>query len=353
MIFVNARFLTQSVTGVQRYAIEISRVLKKLNPDIQFVAPHNVIHQDLADELQVKIIGKNTGHLWEQFDLPMFLRKQGKPLLISLGTTAPIFYHRKVVTVHDLAFLHFPEVVSWKFRTFYKFVIPRILKSSLHLTTVSEFSKNDFCSSYGVPRDRISVVSNASSFSLGKRIAVEAKEKVIIAVGSIQPNKNIEALVSAFSLFKERKPSDYVLKLVGGLDKRVFQDTKLLAMIRSRSDIALTGYLSDADLLALYSSSTCFVFPSLFEGFGIPPLEAMACGCPVIASTAASIPEVCGEAALYIDPRNIEDMAQKIDRLVGDQALQESLIEKGYENIKRFDWDECGAAFWNIAKKYA
>lgn len=353
MIFLNARFLTQPITGVQRYAIEISRILKKLHPEIQFVAPRNILHQDLADELGARIVGKNVGHIWEQIDLPLHLRSRGKPLLISLGTTAPIFYDRKVVTVHDLAFLHFPEVVSWKFRTFYKFLIPRVLKSSLHLTTVSEFSKNDFCSSYGVPRDHISVVPNASSFFLGKNVDVGNKEKVIIAVGSIQPNKNIEALVTAFALFKQRNPSDYVLKLVGGLDKRVFQDTKLLSMIRSRTDIELTGYLSDADLLSLYSSSTCFVFPSLFEGFGIPPLEAMACGCPVIASTAASIPEVCGDAALYINPHQIDDIAEKIAYLVNDQLLQESLILKGYENIKRFTWDKCGNEFWGIVKKYA
>ncbi|EZP41374.1 glycosyltransferase family 4 protein [Janthinobacterium lividum] len=352
MIFINARFLTQSITGVQRYALEISRILKKIDPSIRFVAPKNIKHPELAKELGVEVIGRLTGHLWEQIELPRFLKSNGSPLLLSLATTAPVFYARKIVTVHDLAFMHFPDAVSWKFRLYYNFLIPRVLRSSLHVTTVSNFSKNDICSTYRIKPGHLTVVYNASSSIFHAENAALAKEKAIIAVGSIQPYKNIETLVKAFDLFKQRGGSDYVLKLIGGWNKSVFKATALAQMLEGRSDVQLTGYVADADLFKMYGSATCYVFPSRFEGFGIPPLEAMACACPVIASTAASIPEVCLDAALYFDPDSADDMAEKMLQLVNDKALQEELVKKGTENIKRFSWEKSGQAMFEIIKKY-
>jgi glycosyltransferase involved in cell wall biosynthesis len=351
MMIVNARFLTQPITGVQRYAVEMSRGLKKLDPSIRFVAPHDVIHHDIARELDVVTVGRARGHVWEQLELPRYLRENGSPLLISLATTAPVRYRRKVVTVHDLAFKRFPDAVSWKFRLYYGLLIPRVLRSSLHVTTVSQYSKQDICSEYAIPESDVSVIYNASSFAASSASTVK-KQKLVIAVGSIQPYKNIDTLVTAFARFKETSEPDYVLKLVGGADSRVFSGTRLSQAMAGRSDVQFTGYLSDAELLALYESATCFVFPSLFEGFGIPPLEAMACGCPVIASTAASIPEVCADAALYCDPRNPDEMAARIVQLTQDPALQARLIAKGFQNIRRFSWDESSSALLAIADRF-
>lgn len=352
MIFVNARFLTQSITGVQRYAIEISRILKELDPTIRFIAPSNINNSEIAKELGVETVGSLKGHLWEQIDLPIFLKKQGNPLLLSLGTTAPIFYKRKIVTVHDLAYIHFPDAVSWKFRLYYGFLVPKVLRSSLHITSVSNFSKNDICNVYNIPAEKISVVYNASSFDSNTTNSSISEKKFILAVGSIQPYKNIEALVFAFDIFNKRMGNEYVLKLVGGMNKNVFKDTSLMQTIEKNAAVQFTGYLMDAELLALYGSASCFVFPSLFEGFGIPPLEAMACGCPVIASTAASIPEVCQMAALYCDPCNIEDIAEKIFQLVNDDELKSKLVDFGYENIKRFSWRKSAQDLYEILIKH-
>lgn len=352
MIIVNARFLTQKITGVQRYAVEMSRVLKRLDPSIRFVAPYDIIHHDIARELGVETVGRTRGHVWEQFSLPAYLKKQGSPLLISLATTAPVLYRRKVVTVHDLAFKRFPDAVSWKFRMYYGLLIPRVLRSSLHVTTVSEFSKDDICNEYKMAESSVSVIYNASSFSTTGAVGSVTKQKLVIAVGSIQPYKNIETLVKAFAKFKQTSDPDYVLKLVGSADSRVFSGTSLSEAMAGRSDIQFTGYLSDADLLALYESATCFVFPSLFEGFGIPPLEAMACGCPVIASTAASIPEVCADAALYCDPLSTDDMAARIKQLTQDRELQASLVARGFQNIQRFSWEVSGSAMMAIAERF-
>jgi glycosyltransferase involved in cell wall biosynthesis len=352
MMIVNARFLTQPITGVQRYAIEMSRVLKQLDPSIRFVAPHDILHHDIAQELGVIKVGRGRGHVWEQFELPAYLRKNSSPLLISLATTAPVLYRRKIVTVHDLAFKRFPAAVSWQFRLYYGWLIPRVVRSALHVTTVSQYSKQDICSTYGIAASDVSVLYNASAFAPGRHGNGAKKQKLIIAVGSIQPYKNIDTLVTAFTRFKQAGDPDYVLKLVGGADPRVFQHTRLRQAVAGRGDIQFTGYLPDAELLALYETATCFVFPSLFEGFGIPPLEAMACGCPVIASNAASIPEVCADAALYCDPRDPDEMAARMAQLTADPQLQADLVARGFDNLRRFSWEASGAAMLALARRF-
>ena len=352
MIIINARFLTQRITGVQRYAIEMSRALKKIDPTIRFFAPHNIMHHDIANELGVEVVGRLSGHAWEQIELPSHLRANCNPLLLSLATTGPILYKRKIVTVHDLSIWHYPKAVSWKFRMLYQFLLPRVVASSLHITTVSNFCKNDIAEKFRASLDHLSVTYNASSFS-GKHGDTERENKrVLIAVGSLQPYKNIIGLIEAFRIFKESGGTGYVLKLVGGIDRNVFKHNSLVEMIDAADDIEMTGYVSDEQLLELYGTATAFVFPSLFEGFGLPPLEAMACGCPVIASNAASIPEVCGDAAVYFDPNNAKEMAQRIHEVVDSAELRKKMSAAGYANATRFGWDKSARLMYGLAQQY-
>ena len=145
MIVVNARFLTQPLTGVQRFAFEISRALRDLcnDKDLHFVAPSNILTPKKAKELDVEIIGSHTGHLWEQLDLPLYLRKVGNPLLLNFCNTAPIFYKNKLSTIHDITYIRYPQTFSKSFRYFYKVAIPLVLKTSRHVFTVSNFSKQE------------------------------------------------------------------------------------------------------------------------------------------------------------------------------------------------------------------
>ena len=123
MLFVNARFLTQHITGVQRYAIEISKQLKfKLRDGVVFLSPKNIVHNEIARNLGVRVIGKNSGHIWEQLDLPVYIKREGGPLLLNLANTAPVFYKNKICVVHDIAYERFPQTFDWKFRLFYKFL---------------------------------------------------------------------------------------------------------------------------------------------------------------------------------------------------------------------------------------
>ena len=348
-IYINSRFLTQKITGSQRFAIEISRQLKRLEPSIKFVAPKNIIHKDLAKELEVEIVGFNTGHLWEQFDLPICLKSKGSPLLVNLVNTAPLFYENKVVTIHDISWKHFPQSVSKKFYTYYYFLIPRIAKNSKHIFTVSEFSKKDISKHLKIKTDKITTVYNAVSDKF--RPLKLNKEKLILSVATLQPYKNLEKLIDAFLYLKKTNNNfEYKLILVGGINERVFAKSNIFEKVKGIDDIIFTGYLDDNKLVELYNKASLFVFPSLFEGFGLPPLEAMACGCPCVVSNVAALPEVCGDAAYYVNPYDVEDIARGIERVLTDENLRQSLIQKGFENVKRFSWEKSAKKMIEVIK---
>ena len=347
-IIINARFLTQNITGVQRFAIEISKQLKKLYAEnIQFVCPKNIIHQNLAKELDVKVIGTRTGHLWEQLDLPKYLKQNNNLLLLNLANTAPLFYKNKIVTVHDIAYERFPQTFDWKFRLFYKWLIPNIIKNSRHTITVSKFSKGEIIEFYGTNKDDISVIYNSVS-DIFKNVEGKKDNKYILAVSSLNYQKNFHSLIKAFNLLENQ---DILLYLVGSINKN-FANLELIKNIEMNPNIIFKGRVDDDELIRLYSNALVFVYPSLYEGFGIPPLEAQSCGTPVICSNTASLPEVGGtDSVLYIDPYDVNDIREKIETLISDEALQKELIEKGFENIKRFSWKESAEKIIEISKR--
>ena len=347
MLFVNARFLTQHITGVQRYAIEISKQLKfKLGDGVLFLSPKNIVHNEIARNLGVRVIGKNSGHIWEQLDLPVYIKREGGPLLLNLANTAPVFYKNKICVVHDIAYERFPQTFDWKFRLFYKFLIPKILKNSRKIMTVSKFSRNEISQLYVIQSDRIDIVYNSVNTTF-KNIRIENKEKYILAVSSLHYQKNFHSLIEALDGLGDE---NIKLFLVGEINKN-FTNLNLLEKIKNNTNIIFIGRVSDEELTRLYSNAICFVFPSFYEGFGIPPLEAQACGCPVVCSNAASLPEVYGDSVLYFDPYNVEDMRGKIRMVLNDENLQNELRVKGFENIKRFSWEESAQKIINLVNK--
>lgn len=334
MIFINGRFLSKPITGCERFSIEICRKLKYfLGDKLKIVAPNNVIHQNLVEELDVEIIGHNKGILWEQIDLPLFLLKNNKPLLINLVNTAPIFYKNKVSTLHDIAYKRFPESFDWKFRLIYDLLIPLILKGSKHIFTVSEFSKKEISDFYRIDLENISVIYNAVNSDFSPKIK-RLPHNYILAVSSISYRKNFHSLIKAFNLLKNK---DVYLYIVGAANSS-FADVDLQKDL-DNPNIIFKGRVNDDELIALYSNAIAFVYPSLYEGFGIPPLEAQSCGCPVACSDVASLPEVGADSVLYFDPYSIEDITKKLEMLIADDNLQSELREKGYKNIRRFSWE--------------
>ncbi len=347
MIIINARFLTQNISGVQRYAIEICREIKKQYPEVIFVSPHNILDQALADELGVILYGRFTGHIWEQFELPLFLKKKKSPLLLNMANTAPIFIKNKITVVHDVAFERFPQSFSWKFRFFYRRFIPKIIASSKCLVTVSQFSKSELVELYHIDGDRVEVVYNAVSTFFKPSISVKDEERYILAVSSLNYQKNFHSLIKAFN---KRKQSHIKLFLVGAINKN-FADHSLVSDIENNPNIVFLGRVDDEKLVSLYSNAECFVYPSLYEGFGIPPLEAQACGCPCLVSNAASLPEVCADSVLYCNPYDVSDMTLKLDLILSNESIRNDLVMKGFKNIQRFGWNKSAQQILKIIEK--
>ncbi|WP_169336203.1 glycosyltransferase family 4 protein [Pontibacter roseus] len=337
-VVINARFLTQPITGVQRFAVELCLRLKELLPEVVFVAPRGVVHPEIGERLGVMELGKLAGHLWEQLELPLILRRMGSPLLVNLCNTAPILYSNKVVCIHDLAFLVNPSWFSKSFAGFYKMLIPRVAKSSRKILTVSEYSKGTIVEYLAVPANKIEVVYNAVSEATFSATGIAGNKygNYVLVVGSLDPRKNLKTLVSAFNASGLQ---DTKLVIAGG-SSSIFNDPEFKEQLMGNPSIVLTGYLSDEELRAAYRHAKLFVYPSLFEGFGLPPLEAMYCGCATMVSNTTSLPEVCADASYYVNPTQPAEIAHAIRLLLEDVPLRQSLVEKGFARSREFSWEK-------------
>ena len=256
-----------------------------------------------------------------------------------------------IITIHDLAFIHFPESFDRIERFRLKILVPTNARKAKKVICGSNFSKNDIAQQCKIDPARIEVTHYGvpSYFkpvetSIRERETVLSsygiKDKFIFSLGRINYRKNLNTLIEAYKHLRIRKKIN--LKLVIG-GKRDFLFSEILKEIKSsgyENDILLPGYIDEMDLPTLFSSAELFVYPSLFEGFGLPPLEAMACGCPVIASNVSSIPEVVGDAGILIDPNNVDQVSKAIHKLISDVGFKEIMINKGLERAKLFNWDK-------------
>jgi glycosyltransferase involved in cell wall biosynthesis len=337
MIVINARFLTQELRGVQRFAEQICLALKQLRNDVVFVAPHGIQMHESAKALDVQCIGRHSGHLWEQVDLPLYLRRQGNPLLVSLCSTAPLLYSNQIATHHDVNYVRHPESYTRTFRLLYRTMTPIMLARIKSLLTVSAFSKGEIAQVYKYPEKKIFVVPNAVSGDFHPGSQETNKQDYLLAVSSPSAHKNFSRMIEAFLMLRGHE--DLQLRIVGGASG-VFNDDNLQRLASRDSRIQFLGRLSDSELIAQYQGATAFVFPSLYEGFGIPPLEAQACGCPVLAANAASIPEVLQASVLYFDPLDVSHMSAAMERILTDIPLRQSLRRRGLINVARFSWEE-------------
>ena len=346
-VFINARFLTQTTTGVQRYAIELVKALDRLigsgDPvaralSFTLLVPGGAKHGLYLKNISVRQVGRFGGHLWEQLELPLYARRG---LLVSLCNAAPLAKTNQIVTVHDAAVFANPRNFSFLFRTWYKVLLTGLGKVASRMLTVSSFSSGEIVRWCKVAESKLHVIHEGKEHALAATADKEILRKhgigpkpFVLAVSSASPNKNFGAVVHAVEMLKDE---DFEVVIAGGTDAKIFagSDTTLPGFVKS------VGYVSDGELRALYEHAACFVYPSFYEGFGLPPLEAMACGCPVIASNAASMPEVCGDAALYCNPHDSKDLAKKIRTLMEDAQLRESLRRAGLQRAERFSWDKC------------
>lgn len=358
-VTLNGRFVTQAITGVQRHAWEVVKALDRLLTDGDRAAAgwprfELLVPQGFAPKvaglssITVREVGSRSGHAWEQLDLPRFAAGR----IVSLCNTFPVLARRPLVVVHDAAIYAFPQGYTFAFRACYRLLYWIAAKRPrVQIVTDSEFSRRELAKYVGLTVDRIvRVYCGADHWS-----HVEPNRSVIdrlglgssryfLAVASANPNKNLARLIEAYRLLDR---PDIPLVLVGGTNKRVFADVEeddVPGVIR-------TGYVSDSELAALYVAARAFIFPSLYEGFGLPPLEAMTFSCPVISSREASLPEVCGEAALYCDVRDPKDIAEAMARMLHDDAEHQRLQTAGLERINQFTWKSTAQAMLNLLLK--
>ena len=343
-VYINGRFFAQPATGVQRYAKEIVRAIDKLlakNPRTQqfsLLLPPDAPEIPDYEQIEIKRVGRSHGVSWEQFALPNAARDG---LLLCLGGIGSLLHPHQIVTYHDAGIYRNSGNFSIGFRLWYRAAMPFIGRRAYKVLTVSDFSKRELSECAGIPENRLVVTGNAAEH-IGRNPASPdilaknglAPESYLLFVGGDILNKNIRVVLRALSINGE---SSLPLVCVGEADAKVFSKRPG----RLRPNIHTLGRASDGELRALYENAYCLVFPSLYEGFGIPPIEAMQCECPVISSNTSALPGTCGDAALYFDPNDAEELAQQLNRLQQDTELRQILIKAGLQRASQFSWEKC------------
>lgn len=356
IFYINGRFLLESVTGVPRYAIAMVRAMDQLLDEKRYIFLFKVvllvpnatkINLNLKN-IEIKRIGILKNDLWEQIELPFYT---GNGLLINLCNRAPLFKKNQILVIHDAAICVTPERFSIQFRLLWfgmYIVLGKILKTFI---TVSFFSKKEIHRHFCIPLDKLHVI-----YEGGEHIAkIKADSKIlekyklqkgnfILSVGG-SSNKNFLSIICALPYYEKQ---DLRIVIAGNVSKELQKKSQFQY---EKNKVLFLGYVSDQELVSLYKNAGCFAFLSTYEGFGIPLLEAMAYGCPIVVSNRASIPEVCGDAAVYCDPYDTKDIAEKINLLLRDKSLAASMREKGEKQLKKFSWRKSAQQLLDIIWK--
>lgn len=342
MIAWNARNLSNPITGVQRYTHEI--VARLPAQSLIRLAPGDTWASGFR------------GHMWEQLALP---GKLGNRLLWSPANTGPLAVRNQILSVMDMSPLDNPERLSPKFAAWYGFLLPRLIRRVRSILTISEFSRERILHHVPEVADRVRVTPLAADQRFAPADAVAKADLrarldlptpyYVVALGSLEPRKNLPRLIEAWRIAQGHLPNDISLVIAGGAGKSIVFGGQDFGTLPERT--ILTGRIDDADLPALYSDAIASIYVSLYEGFGLPPLESMSCGTPVVASNAGSIPEVVGDTAVLVDPLDEESIADGIVRIVSDSDYRGSLGKRARARSAMFSWDNTARLTWISLKE--
>jgi len=350
-LFINGRFLSQKITGVQRYAAEMVKAIDALlaseqapaslrNADWQLLTPANASETLQLDRIKIRTVGRRHGHAWDQIDLA---RAAAGGRLISLANSGPVFHRDHIVVIHDAQVFRRPDFFSWRYLTVHR-TMDRLLARNADIATVSAFSRRELADVLNLPASRIPIFPNsAEHFAATKpdpdilaRLGLQP-QNFFLFVGSRTKNKNLSVAIEAVRLLDR---ADVPLVIVGGDNSKVFQDNSG----KDASGLLLAGRLTDAEIAALYAHASAFVFPSLYEGFGVPPLEAMIFGCPVIASTADAVVETCSDAAAYFRASDAEALKQLMLERLATGAISDQERMRQQDRIAFYSWQKSARA---------
>lgn len=358
-IVINGRFLTQGVTGVQRYARELVSAF-----DALLEGRHDVCARLLTPSIDTRnipplrnirhdVVGRFKGHLWEQIDLP---RAVGDAILFCPGNTAPIRSllgsTRVVVTVHDLSYLYFPDAYSRGFKLLYNRLIPLVLRRADEIITVSRSERDAIVHHYPFADPRIVSIQNGGlPVGIAEQAPLTQGIERVLYVGSLSKRKNFPGMLkAAIKLARNRGTRfTFIGSLPVGLNATF---TDIPSDVRDYIDFR--GQVNDwGSLLDAYRTADCFLFPSFYEASPLPPIEAMGCGCPVIAGDIPSLRERCGDAALYCNPADVDAIVTAIETLLDAPARRAALRVAGYEQARRYSWMHCAETTLDIIARQA
>lgn len=369
-IAINTRFLLQGrLEGIGVFTKEVVSRMVKSHPEIEFFFFFDRAYDEsfvFADNVTPIVVQPPARHpvlwyLWFEWAVPYYLKKHkidhffSPDSYLSLRTKIP-----QTVVIHDLAFEHFPEAVSGLVSKFYSYYLPRYAKKAEQIITVSEFTKHDIIEKYGVDASKISVTYNAAdskfkALATADQLAVREKyvdgAPYFLYVGALHPRKNIERLLLAFDQLKKSRECATKLLLVG---RKAWGNEEMEAAYEGmtfKDDVVFTGRVSDQELVSIYASAFSLVYVPYFEGFGMPIVEAQACGVPVITSNKSSMPEVLGDAGLLVDPFDVNSITNGLLGMYDDEQLRQSVIKKGKLNLRRFDWQKTADDIFTLILK--
>ncbi|HNR16460.1 MAG TPA: glycosyltransferase family 1 protein [Chitinophagaceae bacterium] len=369
-IAVNTRFLLKDyLEGYGYFLYETFRRITEKYPEHEFIFlfdrpfdPRFVFQKNVTPV----VAGPAARHpilwkFWYDVKVPSLLKKYKADVFVScdgfcsLNTSLP-----QCLVVHDLAFLHYPEAIKKSHLLFYKKYTPKFLNKAKSVVTVSDFSKNDIIRQYGMISKQVDVVYSAAKEIFHPLTDAEKQEvknkytdgkEYFVYTGSIHPRKNLVNLLKAFSVFKKRQQSGMKLVLAGRLAWKyeIFIDN--LKSYKYRDDVVVTGYLPEAELVGITGAAYAMVYASLFEGFGVPVLEAMKCQVPVITSAGSAMQEMSKDAALYANANSYTDIADKMMLLYKDENLRSELIGKSKTIADEYSWERTAALLWQAIQK--
>lgn len=369
-IAVNTRLLIPGkLDGIGWFSYETLRRIVKDHPEHTYFFIFDREYSEemiFADNVKPVVLSPVTRHpvlwwVWFELRIPYLLRKLKADIFLS--TDGFISLRSKVPAVnviHDLNFEHRPQDLPFLTRTYYRFFIKRFAKKAKRIATVSEYSRRDLVNTYDIDEDKIDLVYNGASemfFPIQESRINEVRKLLtggdpyFVFVGSLHPRKNITNLLRAFELFREEYKGKFKMVIVG---KKFFLTRSMeeqLNKMEYKEDVIFTGRLDSTELNDIVASAEALTFVPYFEGFGIPLVEAMNCEIPIVASKATSLPEIAGYAALYVSPESPGSIRDGMIRLVREEGLRESLIEKGRERRTSFTWDNTARGLWETVEK--
>lgn len=339
-VYINGRFLTQRITGVQRYALEMTKAMDVIigqdeglqKNEYILLSPQNILYKPRLENISIFTKGLFSGHMWEQFELPIYTRDG---FLVNFCNCAPLAKKNQAVTIHDAAVCAMPKSFSFLFRIWYRIMFTILGKVAKRIYTVSEFSKKEINRYFYIPLHKIGVTYNGidhvKKIQLDENILKKnnlENKKYVLAVSSLNPSKNFSLVLQ---IARQMPDVDFVI--AGGSNAKVFNNH---GFATPPGNVNFIGYVTDEELMALYKNASVFVYPSIYEGFGIPPLEAMMWNCPVVVSDIEVFHEVYGDAAEYCPYDDISVWVKVLKKiLAGEYTTNKHMVEKCLE---RYTW---------------